>query len=386
MLNTTDKVTRLASLMLLSSFCSSLIFPVLPLAVLAWGGNSADGGLLVSAYGIASMTSAPLLGRLSDRLGQRRVLVSCYMLSALSYVGLASAATMMSAYCLRISGGVAAGAVAVLQAAALDAAGNDGAKGLSRLSAFGALGYMLGPVLAALLAVGRDLTLVSLISAGGAMVQMLWVRGAIAGSRRISYEQIKSKKLPRSQQLRRTIQLFSLCVIAAVQAGLFAMAGYFCAQELNWRARELAMLLAEGAISVAVFQFFLLRPLISRIGVHSAVLFACTIGFLAAIMLTLLPVMALMLVLATPFLFIATSAASTCLLTAYAQDCGEDNRATKIGISTMITNLGQIAGPILFGIAMVAFSRQILFLGATVGFLLVGGGHILLRVITGSKK
>ena len=372
-----DKATQLAVLMLLSSFCSSLIFPVLPLAVLTWGNDAAAGGLLVSAYGFVSMCAAPLLGRMSDRIGQRRVLVGCYLVGVISYLGLASAAGLVAALIWRIVAGLAAGSVAVLQAAVLDAGGEDKSKGLTQLSAFWALGYVLGPACSALLTFGGDLAVVSLIAAGVTLVQMIWAQITIARFAQASPMAGEVRWRIQMPHRRLLVPLASMCVIAAVQAGLFAMAGYFCTLQLGWGARELAILLVEGAFAVATFQFFILRRMIAHFGARIAGSSACIVGASAGVVLALLPTTGLVMAVATPLLFIATSAAQTCLLSAYTEVCGETDRGSKMGISTMVTTLGQVGGPTLFGFAMVAIAERALFFGAAAGFALVGVGQVI---------
>src|SRR5512139_1959668 len=52
-----------------------LIMPLLPYFVAQYGGNALLLGLLVASYAAAQFIGAPLLGRLSDRVGRRPILV-----------------------------------------------------------------------------------------------------------------------------------------------------------------------------------------------------------------------------------------------------------------------------------------------------------------------
>ena len=53
----------------------SLILPLLPYYAKSYGATPAVVGLLVASYAAAQLIGAPLLGRLSDRLGRRPVLL-----------------------------------------------------------------------------------------------------------------------------------------------------------------------------------------------------------------------------------------------------------------------------------------------------------------------
>ncbi len=53
----------------------SLILPLLPYYAEAYGATPVIVGLLVASYAAAQLVGAPLLGRLSDRIGRRPVLL-----------------------------------------------------------------------------------------------------------------------------------------------------------------------------------------------------------------------------------------------------------------------------------------------------------------------
>src|SRR5512137_1391699 len=53
----------------------SLILPLLPYYAEAYGATAVVVGLLVASYAAAQLIGAPLLGRLSDRIGRRPVLL-----------------------------------------------------------------------------------------------------------------------------------------------------------------------------------------------------------------------------------------------------------------------------------------------------------------------
>ncbi|MFN7609323.1 MAG: MFS transporter, partial [bacterium] len=60
---------------LIDSLSYSIVLPFLPSMILQHGGGVLLGGLLVALPAFCTMVSAPLLGRLADRAGSRRVLL-----------------------------------------------------------------------------------------------------------------------------------------------------------------------------------------------------------------------------------------------------------------------------------------------------------------------
>src|SRR4030065_218029 len=64
----------------------SLILPLLPYYAETYGATPTMVGLLVASYAAAQLVGAPLLGRLSDRLGRRPILLLSVAGTGLGFV------------------------------------------------------------------------------------------------------------------------------------------------------------------------------------------------------------------------------------------------------------------------------------------------------------
>jgi len=53
----------------------SIVVPFLVTLVTLWGGNAVVYGVLAATYSLFQLFGAPILGRLSDRIGRRKVLL-----------------------------------------------------------------------------------------------------------------------------------------------------------------------------------------------------------------------------------------------------------------------------------------------------------------------
>jgi MFS family permease len=113
--------------------------------------------LLVSAFTVAQLLSAPMWGRFSDRWGRRPALLVALAASAIAYVIFGYADSLLVLFLSRLVQGAGGGTVGVVQAYVADvAAPEDRAKSLGWLSAATNAGVALGPVLgAAALVVGE---------------------------------------------------------------------------------------------------------------------------------------------------------------------------------------------------------------------------------------
>lgn len=130
-----------------------MILPLIPFYAETLGASGFVIGVLISAFSIAQLVSAPLWGKLSDRHGRRPVLVIGLAISALSYVAFAFAQSLWLLFLSRAVQGLGGGTVGVVQAYVADTSEpEERAKGLGWLSAATSLGAIVGPALGSVLA------------------------------------------------------------------------------------------------------------------------------------------------------------------------------------------------------------------------------------------
>lgn len=131
-----------------------MIIPLMPFYAKNFGANGFMVGLLVSAFAIAQLLSAPMWGRFSDRYGRRPALIVGMTASAIAYIVFAYADSLWLLFLSRLIQGSGGGTVGVIQAYVADAVEPEQrAKGLGWLSASTNAGVALGPVLGSSVAV-----------------------------------------------------------------------------------------------------------------------------------------------------------------------------------------------------------------------------------------
>src|SRR4051812_24570844 len=110
-------------------------------------------GLLVSTYAFCQLISGPLLGRMSDHMGRKRLLLVSQVGTFIGFLVLAYAQTLWVVFLARIIDGATAGNLSLAQAYISDVT-----KPEERTKAFGligiafGIGFLIGPALAGLLA------------------------------------------------------------------------------------------------------------------------------------------------------------------------------------------------------------------------------------------
>ncbi|GAB7009764.1 MFS transporter [Halorubrum trueperi] len=140
-----------------------IVIPILPFYVRSFGVSDAFIGLLAASYSLAQFLAAPTLGRLSDRIGRRPVLLASLAAAGLAwvtfgYAGEAGArfgtvAALATLFASRTLAGAMGGNIAAAQAYVADITPRDRRAGaLGLVGASFALGFVFGPAIGGLLA------------------------------------------------------------------------------------------------------------------------------------------------------------------------------------------------------------------------------------------
>jgi MFS family permease len=136
-----------------------MIIPLLPFYVKSLGGEGVNvlgwhlgigtiSGIIVAAFTVAQLLSAPMWGRFSDRVGRRPTLLIALTAAGISYLIFGFANSLLVLFLSRIVQGAGGGTVGVIQAYVADSTDpKDRARALGWLSATTNLGVALGPVL-----------------------------------------------------------------------------------------------------------------------------------------------------------------------------------------------------------------------------------------------
>jgi len=145
-----------------------MIIPLLPFYVKTLGGEGINvlgmhlgvgsiSGIIVAAFTVAQLASAPMWGRFSDRVGRRPTLLIAIGAAGIAYLIFGFATSLWLLFLSRIVQGAGGGTVGVIQAYVADSTDpKDRARALGWLSATTNLGVALGPVLGSLaIAIGK---------------------------------------------------------------------------------------------------------------------------------------------------------------------------------------------------------------------------------------
>jgi DHA1 family tetracycline resistance protein-like MFS transporter len=129
-----------------------IIIPLLPLYAESYHPAGWVFGLLMAAYSAMQFVFAPILGRLSDRIGRRPVLLISLAGSVGGAILFALADSMLLLFASRVLAGICGGNIATAQAVIADTTEpSERARGMGLIGAAFGLGFIAGPALAGVL-------------------------------------------------------------------------------------------------------------------------------------------------------------------------------------------------------------------------------------------
>ncbi|QQR74384.1 MAG: MFS transporter [Holophagales bacterium] len=142
-----------------------MVLPLLPFYATRLGADAVVVGLMVSAFAVAQLSTAPLWGRLSDRIGRRPTILGGLAVSTLAYLlfalacaeratdALSPSVLLAVLFVSRLVQGAGTGTTGVVQAYVSDSvAPEERAKALGWITAATSAGVMIGPAIGSLAA------------------------------------------------------------------------------------------------------------------------------------------------------------------------------------------------------------------------------------------
>jgi MFS transporter, DHA1 family, tetracycline resistance protein len=133
-------------------FGFGIILPLLPFIGEKYGANPFQIGLLAATYSLFQLISTPILGRLSDRFGRKKLLIISQIGSMFGYILLGLANALPLIFISRLIDGITGGNISIAQAYIADVTTKENrAKGMGLIGAAFGLGFIIGPAVGGLL-------------------------------------------------------------------------------------------------------------------------------------------------------------------------------------------------------------------------------------------
>jgi len=357
-----------------------IIMPILPLYAQRFGAQGLGYGALVFVFSAMQFVATALLGRLSDRIGRRPILLTTMLFNAAGYVLFAFAPS----YALLLISGFASGNISVAQAYVADITPPaERARGMGTIGAAFGIGFVLGPMIGGLADHYLGHRAPGLIAAGLSLIN--FVSASVILRESLAAEHRRERPLfdlgHMSEALRRE-RLRPLMLVWFLAP--FSFAGYTVAlplhatQALSWGAKELGWLFVVIGVIAAAVQGFLFGRLERHTGAR-ALLIVGLFGMAASIAAVPYAMNSLQLYILTVPLAFANSLfapAASGLVSIYADPT---EQGTILGAAQAFAALGRSVGPLGAGWAYDGLGQRTVFMLAGAIMVVAGVSSVQLQ-------
>jgi MFS transporter, DHA1 family, tetracycline resistance protein len=344
----------------------TIILPLLPFYAERLGATPTVVGMLVSAFAICQFVAGPLLGRISDRVGRRPVLIVSQIGTLIGFLILANAHVLWVVFLSRIIDGLTAGNLSLAQAYIADVTRpSERSKSFAVIGIAFGIGFLVGPAISGLLAGGGNLA--RPIYAGAALsflsILCTWFllpkhpvmpepeEGEApplpAGQRLALFDLGEYAKYFRQEGVR--LRLWQFFLFAFSFSGFVSGFALFAERRLNFDAREVGYVFAYAGFLGIILQGGLIGRLVKRFGDKALVysgFIAATIGY-TGVGFTYDWRMLLVVSLFSSYGSGVLRPAITSLVT---QAGGRREQGTLLGLTQSITSVCQITAPLIAGV------------------------------------
>jgi MFS family permease len=345
-----------------------IVLPILPLYAKRFHTTSFEATLLVTAFSAASLVCSPLWGRVSDRVGRKPVLLVSLAGTAIGSLvtGLAGGLAMLLVG--RIIDGASGASVSVAQAAAADLSGPaDRTRLFGLLGAAFGVGFVAGPALGSLAALGGP-RLPFYLAAG------LATANTVVAARRLP-ETHRSGNRPRRSGLRPVLAVAPM--LAVTFLALVAFSGFeatfalFGAKHLGLGIASTAAVFTAVGAAIVVVQGGVVYRVVGRFGANRTLLAGLVANAGGLALLSTAGSWAV----AAPALVVLTVGqgfVQTTMVTIMASLAQPDERGVVLGAQQSAGGLARVVGPALGGALLGAAASGVPYLvGAALSLLAV---------------
>jgi DHA1 family tetracycline resistance protein-like MFS transporter len=341
-----------------------ITIPVLPLfAQNEFGATALQITLLQSAYFLAQFLASPQLGRLSDRVGRRPVLLLSQAGTFAAFLISGSAIGLPFLYLARIIDGLTGGNLSVAQAYLSDITDEQNrARGIGVINAAFSSGFLFGPAFGAVMAANFGPRVPYFVAAGVSLVTIsltyFMLPETLTAERRAAMPRREGAKRKSSFGLLRLRGVALLMVIAfGGQLGFFAFQStyvlwsekvLFAGYDIQFVQQAVGFILTYVGLAGIITQTFLIKPIVERFGERAMVaggLFTRSMAFLIMALLPIIP----LIVVTSPLISFGNGLVFPGLVALLTYLTPPDERGYAIGLSESVQGLGRISGPLVAG-------------------------------------
>jgi multidrug resistance protein len=341
-----------------------IIIPLLPFWAEHLGANAVEVGLIITVYSLAQFIFLPVLGRFSDRIGRRSIILWSLVIEVISLALTALSGSLVMLLAARFIGGMGAANLGTAQAVVSDTTTPaERAKGMGVIGAAIGLGFVVGPAIGGGLAT-LGLTAPFWFAAGVALINATLVffllpetrpaRGATAGGAparpQVGFVAglLATLRIPAVARLIAVNLLYTLAFTA-----MEAMYPLFSQRIFGWGATQNAYVFVFVGVIMVIVQGGLVGRLAKLWGAQTLLLIGLALLAAGLLLLPLGTTLAVLLI-AVGVLSAGSGAVSSMSSALASLAAPDETQGQTLGVIQSSGGLGRVLGPVAAGWAFAA--------------------------------
>ena len=325
-----------------------IVVPILGRYAERFGATGLQVGLLFASFSLAQLVFAPILGRLSDRVGRKPVIMLSLLGTAIGSFVTGAAGALWVLFVGRVIDGASGASVAVAQGAVTDVASPEERPRLLGLlgAAFG-VGFVVGPALGGLASLGGEH--VPFFVAG----TLALVNAGVAWFRLPETRPATSRVAVPADTDRQTVRLWGLAVIGFI--GIVAFSGFestfslLAGDRFDLTEAGVAGVFVGVGLLLVLAQVRLIKPVNDRIGTEGSVRAGLVLNGTGLLLLSYSHDWAL-LVPSLALLTIGQALITPNLSSLVSGRVSAHRRGEALGFQQGVNAIGRVAGPAVAGV------------------------------------
>lgn len=326
-----------------------IVMPILPFYAAQFGASGTELGVILTAYAAAQFAFAPMWGRLSDRVGRRRVLLSTVAGTSLALLLLGLASSLEWMLVARLLAGAFAANLSVASAYITDVTDeSERTRFMGLLGACFGVGFVLGPALGGLLApYGHDVPMfaAAALAAGNAVFAAFVLREP---ERRAAAAPPTGGRIAVLRQPEVRLLCVANLLFALGVTQLESMFAYFMADRFGYDARAVAFILVGMAVVMGGVQGGAMQSLAARFAERSLVRGGCALLAASLAALAFAPTVAILL-LPLAVAAVGRGVAQPALMGLASFSADAKQRGLVMGTFQSAASLARVVGPVAAG-------------------------------------
>ena len=338
-----------------------IIIPLLPYYAENFGANPNEVTLLMASYSLMQLIFSPILGRVSDIYGRKKILILCLIGSAISYLFLYFATNFILVLFARSVAGLFGSTTAIANAYMTESTSSENrSKGMGLIGAAFGLGLVFGPVIGGYFG-GGDINNIDyktpfFFAFRVATISFLLANFILIEPKKRNKQFVSMNFLDLFKDLLSLFKIPSiLFLITVFFIVTFSFAGFettfalWTERAMNWASKQTGYAFTLTALLVTIIQGVFIGKLTKKFGELKLLIASCFLMLVGLFLITWSEQNLYYLVIALGTLGISVGLGNPSLNSLLSKNLNKNIIGTSFGIIQSVGSLARILSPLAMG-------------------------------------